>query len=113
MVDKWKMYQDHILTIRKGRNMKHVYNEENARRLLNLLTQRLNSLGILIKDEILSADCQLERKTTLSKMLEDGKFPATESKDLQNAFDCLYDALEDLKMSMLIRFDMEDMGPGT
>jgi uncharacterized protein YutE (UPF0331/DUF86 family) len=83
--------------------MQHEYNEVNARALMRLLEQRVDAVGVLIEGPRINGEL---RPSTLSKMLADGKYPATESKALQDAYDALVDAMSDMMMSLCMPFDI-------
>lgn len=82
----------------------HEYTEANARRFFRLLDQRFGALSVLVRGP---AAGPADYKGTLAKMLEDGGFPETESKALKDALDTFEDALNDLEMAMMLRFDPE------
>lgn len=75
--------------------MRHEYTLTNARRLTDEIQTRFDSLGLLIRDHE-------TRKCTLSRMLEDGKFPETEAAEVRRCMDALEDAISDLAMAMII-----------
>ena len=83
--------------------MQHQYNEANATALFNLMRKRIDDLGVLVEGPCINGEM---RPSTLSKMLADGKYPATESKGLLDAFAALIDAFDDLHMSVCMPFDM-------
>lgn len=82
----------------------HEYNEANARRFFKLLDQRFGALSVLVRGPAAGPS---DYKGTLARMLEDGGFPETESRALKDALDVFEDALNDLEMAMMLRFDPE------
>ena len=85
--------------------MKHTYTKQNARALFELMEERLTAFAVLARGPV-DAD-GIQRDSTLAKMLEDGGFPATESKAMLDALDTLDDAFQDLYMAVCMPFDME------
>ena len=83
--------------------MQHKYTERNARILFDMLEQRLDAFGILARGP---QQAEGEQRGVLAKMLEDGKFPATESKAMLAALDALDDAFQDLHMAVCMPFEM-------
>jgi hypothetical protein len=76
------------------------YNLHNAQKLTSLMEDRLQAFAVLV-DGPGGPD-----KGTLAKMLEDGKFPATESKALKNALGKVEEALLDLQMALCVPLEM-------
>lgn len=81
--------------------MDYKYNSRNARALTTLMEQRFESFAMLVRGH------SGPGTGTLARMLADGKFPATESKALQDALDKVEDALSDLTMTLCLSFDIE------
>lgn len=84
--------------------MQHEYTERNARALFKLMRERVDAVDRLVNGPELEQGGR--RPATLARMLEHGKFPATESAGLVRAFDAFCDALDDLEMAMCIPFDI-------
>lgn len=88
--------------------MQHEYNLKNARALFKFMDARVGDLGVLISDEVRSERVGHASRTTLARMLEDGKMPETESKAVRDAFEVLQDTIEDLKMRMIVSLEMQE-----
>ena len=83
--------------------MQHKYTEANARKLFNLMEQRLDAFSVLARGPVQAEGLQ---RGVLAKMLEDGGFPETESKAMLEALDALDDAFQDLHMAMCLPFEI-------
>ena len=81
----------------------HKYTEANARAMFRLMEERLAGFEVLVHGPI---QANGEQRGVLAKMLEDGKFPATESKAMLAALDALDDAFQDLHMAVCMPFEM-------
>ena len=78
--------------------MQHEYNQRNAEALCSVFEERIRGLAVLIEGST--------NGNTLEKMLEDGKFPPTQSKALRDAFEALRDAFDDVKMQLVMPFEI-------
>ena len=83
--------------------MQHKYTEANARNLFDLMEQRLEAFSVLARGPV---QAEGQQRGVLAKMLEDGGFPATESKAMLNALDALDDAFHDLHQSLCMPFEI-------
>lgn len=81
----------------------HKYTEANARAMFRLMEERLAGFEVLVHGPI---QANGEQRGVLAKMLEDGRFPATESKALRDAVDAVSDAFHDLEMALLLPFEI-------